>query len=474
VSEERDPTVLSAPLEAAREVDPEPVQPAPESSRARRFVRRGLGLAVAAGLVAGAAYVGLRDAGSQGPGTGTSPSLASVSPSDGVGAEQAVHRSTVGGSLLQRMASSILAGDQNSFSATVDPRATTFAAQAQMIYDNFRALPLASIVMRYVSDDPTALPAARRTELGGSESWLAQVEVSWRLRDFDQQPVRMTVPVTMVTRQGGTSYIASFSDQVAADARRPFWLLGTVRVQHGERSLVVSLDPNADLTEYAQWEDDAIGDVSKVLGTKWSRKVVLYVPRTQRQMEYVLGAPAGSYAHIAAVTTAEAEERFVGVPVRIVVNPAVLDATSKQGRRIVLTHETTHVASSATVSPVPLWLAEGFADYVAFRTYPVPTSMVAKDLFREVRAGKVPRALPDANAFATSSQRLAAAYESAWLACRLISTRYGEHELVRFYRAVHNSTSATGPEDAFHDVLGTSQQRFVADWQRYLKRLAND
>ncbi len=473
MSEERDLPVLSAPAEVAPEVSAVPVEPVPEPPRAS-MRRRRLAIALAVGLVAGAGYVGVHQVRSgQPPVTSTSPAPTITSTSPDVGAEAAVRRSAAGGSLLQRMASAILAGDQNSFSAALDPRAGDFGAQAQQVYDNFRTLPLASIVMRYVSDDPDALPLARRRALGGSEAWLAQVEVSWRLRDFDEQPVRLMVPVTMVTRDG-TSYVASFTDQDTS--RRPVWLLGTLRVQRGERSLVVSLDPNADLTVYAHQLDRAIEDVSKVLGRKWRRQVVFYLPRTERQMEYVLGAPAGTYARIAAVTTAEADERVAGVPVRIVGNPPVLNKAGLQGRRIVFTHETTHIAANATVSGVPLWLAEGFADYVAFKTVDVSTDAVAKDLFGLVRAGKGPKALADPASFAAtaSERRLAVAYAGSWLACRLIATDYGEPKLVRFYREVHSSSSPSALDDAFHDVLGTSQQQFVSDWQRYLKRLAND
>ena len=43
---------------------------------------------------------------------------------------------------------------------------------------------------------------------------------------------------------------------------------------------------------------------------------------------------------------------------------------------------------------------------------------------------------------------------------------------MKFYRAVHASKSPTGLADAFRTVLGTTEQEFVADWQKYLKRLA--
>jgi hypothetical protein len=202
--------------------------------------------------------------------------------------------------------------------------------------------------------------------------------------------------------------------------------------------------------------------------------VVLYLPGSESQMEFILGAKQRSYGQIAAVTAAEAAQRVPGVPVRILANPRLFAKLSPQGRRIVLTHETTHVASNATASPVPLWLAEGFADYVAFSTVHVSLQSAANELFKAVRAGKVPTSLPAASAFAASSNQLTVSYESSWLACRMIATKYGQAKLVAFYRAVHTGDPVTGLRDAFRTKLGTTQEKFVTDWQNDLKRLARE
>jgi hypothetical protein len=461
----RDQPVLPVNPQAGTATPATPSPPAPPR-RTRRIA-----LAVAVGLVAGTAYVGLRGAVSDD--TPAGPPSSPTTSSAGTDAQAGVRRAATGGALLQRLAGAITAGDRARYDAVLDPDAPGFAAQAGQVFDNLRALPVANLVMRYVSDDPDALPAARRRQIGGTAAWVAQVEVSWRLKDYDQQPIRLTVPVTLVTR-AGTTYVASFNDLVRPGQRRPFWLLGRLDVVRGERSLVISSDPKADVREYARVVDQAIDDVSEVWGAKWSRRVVLYLPGTQSQMEYILGARQNSYGQIAAVTTAEAAERVPGVPVRIVVNPNLFAMLGVQGRRIVLTHETTHVASNATASAVPLWLAEGFADYVAFTTVNVSTSSAARELFKAVRAGTGPKALPEPAAFAASSNKLAIAYESSWLACRLIATEYGRSKLVDFYRTVHTGNPTTGLRDAFRTKLGTTQDKFVSDWLRYLQRLAGD
>ncbi len=431
-------------------------------------------LGVAVCLVGTAGFAGLRkiadapaDPGAVGNSAQT-PGGSSSTPDD---VAEGVRRNAVGQAVLQKMAEAIKTESRSAFLDTIDPQAKTFDDQARVVYSNLGKLPLATFQLRYVSDDPGALTPDRQAELGGTESWLAQVEVSWQLTGFDSKPARETLPVTFVTRDG-TTYAASFSERFVAGQRRPIWALGGIDVAKGEHSLVISLNSQADADQYATVTDRAVESVTKVWGKNWKQKAVIYLPAKQTEMEYVLGAEPNAYTQIAAVTMAELDTPQVGAPTRIVANPKLFEELGKQGRRIVLTHETTHVASTATASPVPLWLAEGFADYVAFTAVSVQDESAAKELFKAVRAGKVPRALPAPEAFAASSTDLPVAYESGWLACRLIAEREGQSKLVRFYRAVHASKSPTGLADAFRTVLGTTEQEFTADWQKYLKRLA--
>ncbi|WP_246486207.1 hypothetical protein [Kribbella qitaiheensis] len=432
--------------------------------------RIALGMAVV--VVAGAGYLGLRnvanapaDPGAHGnngvPGQSKSPDEAS----------EGVRRAVQGEAVLQRMADAVKSESRGTFMSTIDPQAKVFDDQARTVYNNLAKLPLATFQLRYVSDDPGALEPDRTSALGGSESWLAQVEVSWQLTGYDANPARETLPVTFVTRDG-TTYAASFSERFVAGQRRPIWALGSIDVAKGTHSLVISLNSQANADDYAAVSDKAVDSVSKVWGKNWRQKTVIYLPSKQSEMESLLGAQPGTYTQIAAVTMAELDMPQAGAPVRIVANPKLFDELGKQGRRIVLTHETTHVASTATASPVPLWLAEGFADYVAFTAVSVQDESAAKELFKSIRAGKVPKGLPPPEAFTASSTDLAQSYESGWLACRLISEREGQARLVKFYRAVHASKSPTGLADAFRSVLGTTEQEFVADWQKYLRRLA--
>ena len=61
--------------------------------------------------------------------------------------------------------------------------------------------------------------------------------------------------------------------------------------------------------------------------------------------------------------------------------------------------EATHVALSAAVSDLPLWLVEGFADYVALRDVEVPVRRSAAELTAWVRRHGALTRLPGAGGF---------------------------------------------------------------------------
>ena len=82
---------------------------------------------------------------------------------------------------------------------------------------------------------------------------------------------------------------------------------------------------------------------------------------------------------------------------------------------------------------MPIWLSEGFADYVAYRAVEVPTNVVAADVLDDVRDGQGTAELPEDAEFDAAKGDIAAAYEGSWLACRMIAERYGQKRLIALY-----------------------------------------
>ena len=70
--------------------------------------------------------------------------------------------------------------------------------------------------------------------------------------------------------------------------------------------------------------------------------------------------------------------------------------------------------------------------------------------------------------------KLSAAYEEAWLACRMIAERYGEDTLVQLYRTAQAEPGDSGDpriqDRALRAVLHMGTSRFDARWRAYLRR----
>jgi hypothetical protein len=346
--------------------------------------------------------------------------------------------------MLDRHAAAVLGHDETAFLADVAPAGR--AAQRR-VFRNLAAVPLASWSYKV------------RRSGGGS----ARAQLRYRLKGYDTAPVTTDVALTLAGN-GSHWRIAA-----ATDGTAQLWDQGPVRVVRGAHSLVLGNGTAASLKPYADEADRAVPAVSGVWGDAWARRVVLEVPASLPDMAALLDASATAYQGIAAVTTAELRGSAAPVPAdRVVINPEAFGELSALGRRVVLTHETTHVATRAdTSSGTPLWLSEGFADWVGYRGTGRTAPQAAPELARDVAGGRVPAALPTDAGFGTTATGLAQSYEGAWLACRLIAERWGTARLVALYRAVGEGSSA---DAAMRRTLGLGTGEFTVRWRAYVQR----
>ncbi|MBD3134940.1 hypothetical protein [Microbispora bryophytorum] len=255
-------------------------------------------------------------------------------------------------------------------------------------------------------------------------------------------------------------------DARAAVRERPGMWIGA-SVARGERAVVVG-SPRRLVAEIAALADRAGRTVTRVWGG-YGGAVVL-VPRTEEQAA-VLAAPA-KVDGLAAVATGG----------RVIVQPAAFARLSATGRMVVVTHELTHVATAGPPT-VPMWLMEGFADYVGYLDSGLPVRTIAAELAADVAADGTTDGTTDGTADGAAgtaalnalpgpadfAARPAQAYEEAWLACRYIAARFGERRLVALYRA----TLREGIGPALREVLGLTADGLTREWRSYAhERLA--
>jgi hypothetical protein len=368
--------------------------------------------------------------------------------------------------VLDRQSAAVASGNRSAFLATIDPRAKTYAKAAARTFDNFVRMGVRDYRLGKPVEDLGAVTPARRRVLGRT-AWVAEVDASYTLPVGDRQPWRTPLRMAFVER-GGKTYVAADREGADATEAMPLWMSGKVTVVRGKRSLLIGSGSTARLERYAETIDRAVPRVTKVWGDDWAKHVVVIVPRTQAEMERVVGVDARSQGAVAAVTTSVGRTNPAAAS-HIVINPATFDRVGSLGRLVVLTHETTHVAAHATVSSIPVWLSEGFADYVGFHASGLPTGVVAQEFLEEVSDRGSPDTLPGSAQFDPQAEELDAAYEAAWTACRYIAEEWDEDTLVEFYRAMDLATTKVGEEAAYRKILEVTSAEFVSGWRDYVE-----
>jgi hypothetical protein len=420
-------------------------------------------LAIVANLVVAVGYVVLHD--------GASGAAAASAPV--AGALPAPSPQTVT-SVLRRRSRAVLGHDRAAFLATVDPSGQAFRAGQEVLFDNLAKVPLA----RWQESLADTRPA-----VAADDGWTARLRLSYRLRGYDREDVVYTEYLTF-DRRSGVGWVAS-GDGAAHGLRddAQIWNGGSLIAVRGRNSLVLgeadadagrqSGTRTAELRDIARRLDAGVGVVSGVVGGHWAGKVVALAPATEQKAEDLVGN-VRNLGDIAALATVTGDGgRPGGGEDRIVITPAAFGRLNALGRHVVLTHELLHVAmGGARDSRTPMWLIEGLADYAGYKDAGVSTRAAAHELAGLVRAGDPPVSPPGRADFAGSGDRLSAAYEEAWLACRMIAERYGEDKLVRLYRTAEAEPGDSGDpriEDrALRTVLGIGSAEFGARWRAYI------
>ncbi|WP_328945077.1 hypothetical protein OG259_29930 [Streptomyces sp. NBC_00250] len=359
--------------------------------------------------------------------------------------------------LLDRHARALLDRDRPGYLAAVDP---AYAPTALTVFRRLATVPVDGWTYRLTGIDRTA-----------PDRVTVRAELGYRLKGHDKRPVTGD-RVLNLTERDGRWYVTG--DRPAQGAPRHLWEQGDVAAVRGARSLVLGVGQKPErLREIAAAADRAVPAVSAAWPADWAREVVVLVPGSLEGMGELLGAPGTSYRGIAAVTTGETRGGADAPADRVIVNPEAYGVLGAFGRQLVLTHETVHVATRADTTPsTPVWLSEGFADWVAYRDAGRTPAQAAPELGRAVRAGELPAQLPEDPdfAFGGDAEALARAYEGGWLACALIADRWGEAGLTDFYRAVGAHPGREGAvEKALQEVLDTTPGEFTADWRAYLR-----
>ncbi len=407
-------------------------------STGRRVTRRPVLVVVplVAVLLAGGLWTVARDGGSPAP--AATATGAPVPPPDVRAVE----------TILRNRARAVRERDRAAFLATVIGASEAFRESQRLLFDNLMRLPLESW------REETASPVPAATGDGGAT---LKLTLRYRLRGFDEREVTRTRYLTFAPGEGSGWRIVGDGVRNGLGDDADIWDGARIAAVRGRHSLVIGA--TGGLEEIAGRLDAAVPRITEVVGDRWARRVVALVPADdQRASALAPGNPVTNIAALA-VSGPAGEDR-------IVIAPGTFGRLNALGREVVLTHELTHVATGgARDGRTPLWLIEGLADYVGYKGATVPVRSAARELAREVAAGRVPEALPEAADF-DGPDRLPQVYAEAWLACRMVAERYGEDALVELYRAAGRRSQ----DAALRSTLGVGTAGFTAMWRDYLRK----
>jgi hypothetical protein len=321
---------------------------------------------------------------------------------------------------------------------------------------NAESLHIADFTLRYVDETSST---------SDEGAWTAAVDMTWRFSGFDREPVREEVLVAF----DGTGPGATVTGIGGGDRRTPLWLSAPLEVRRNAQSLVLVAGSGEDADRYAGQAAAAVPAVRAVLPA-WPGGLVVEVPGSAEALDAMLAADPGTYADIAAVSATVDGNLTPTSPAHVFVNPELYRELGPVGEQVVMTHEATHIATEAPVtSGMPLWLLEGFADYVALRGTDLPMTKAAGQVIAQVRADGLPDALPGPAEFDATATHLGAAYEAAWLACLVVEDLAGEEALVRVYDDVRRGRAVGA---ALRANAGIDEAELTARWRDRLETLA--
>lgn len=318
---------------------------------------------------------------------------------------------------------------------------------------NAEELDLDDLGFRYLSETDAPM---------GSGSWSAEVELTWRIDEFDGQAAARA-PVVV----GFADHGASIASVGSRSGLTPLWLQGPLAIRTGGGALVMAA-ADVDVAAYHQQARVAVTETRETFGG--APRLVVEVPATMSSLDRTIGSDPGTYDSIAAVTTGADGSVVPGTPLHVFINPEVYGGLDDIAAQVVMTHEAVHVVTEAPFGrSVPLWLLEGFADFVALGDVDLPVERTAAQIIEQVREEGVPDALPTRIDFDTSSGHLGAAYESAWQVCEVLADHGGQDALVAMYDA---ALAGSDLDAELEQRFGWTEADLLAAWQARLRSLA--
>lgn len=404
--------------------------------------------------------------------SGTEPDVRGAAP---VGNPYEDARRAGAQKVLDEWARALRTGDTAALPDLFDPAADSAFLDAEVRRaTNLAQVPLSEFGYDIGFDPEQSVPSEFADALGASDVWAPTVYLRYAIAGVDAQPTRKPVALVLA-RRGDDWKLVSDSGVPGSDREtwRGPWDFGpvitrTVPGVDGRSSIVLGHPGQSQMVDaVADDLGDAVGHVTEVWGDDWSRRAVVLVAGSQDEFESLVGA-SHSGSDIAAVSVSDAVDHRsrTASGQRIVFSPEAANRLTDFTRVAVLRHELTHVAARpVTEDGSPMWILEGYADYVGYRGVEATFGAIAPTLAASVAANGPPTALPADEDFRAGGDTARRAYEASWSLAAYVASEYGEARLGELYRKLaQGRTTDAQLDDRLRDVLGVSAHDFAKSW----------
>ena len=353
--------------------------------------------------------------------------------------------------ILDQRATAIRRGDRQLFLSTVDHTNKAFLAEQGRYFDNLAQLPLARFEYQVLTKQ---WPKTLRTPKWGSDLRVPQVWQRMQLEGFDREPVQRLVGFAFAQRPKGLRIVA---DRTATGATWPAslpapWDLTDIKVRTEYNVLGVFDKANfASAGEVADLVDAGVREVSAAVPFSWDQRVVVYCFADKQVLRSFENVPGGNIEHLGALTFPVVAKPGEGAQagMRFTLLPSSLRAGEPFLGRITR-HELTHIAIGDHDDGVPIWVAEGIAEYVGARPLSIGERRIPTLALDRARRGAID--MPTSDHFNGNDQEWN--YALAWMAIDYIADTQGEGKVWDLMNALHQGGKGTPDSDQDPVVQG--------------------
>jgi hypothetical protein len=201
----------------------------------------------------------------------------------------------------------------------------------------------------------------------------------------------------------------------------------------------------------------------------WSRHVVVYALSDVAQRASLDELPGGDPERLEGVAfSVPAGGGDAGLAsVRFMLHPRMLARDDARRDRLIR-HELTHVAVADRDDRVPIWLAEGIAEWVSVRDVPRDQRVISREAVEMAQAGLT--GLPDDADF--NGEHTSANYGIAWWACEVIADRFGPDRIWQLLAEMGkgDGTPESEQDEVLQRVIGMTGAQLAAAAGRHIVR----